>query len=207
VDAHMGVLFGLPNQLLLAVFGFGLCAMIVLGYRMWWIRRPALPARNPAQTLLTAWLALPRYAQATSLLVALALGAALPVMGVSLLAFVALDLLRWRRAQRAAQPQQETPREQQSPLGIVRGRFAEKQKEMRYFLRSVVILWLIVGTVMGKAIISGVIDQYHIAFSDWSLLMYVTQALMVFLYTSVFTGLMSIPLWYFFLGESDEQGK
>ncbi|MGP4128525.1 DUF2534 family protein [Pantoea tagorei] len=77
---------------------------------------------------------------------------------------------------------------------------------MRYFLRSVVILWLIVGTVMGKAIISGVIDQYQIAFSDWSLLMYVTQGLMVILYTSVFTGLMSIPLWYFFLGESSDSG-
>ncbi|MGJ0191428.1 DUF2534 family protein [Pantoea sp. RRHST58] len=205
VDAHMGVLFGWPNQLLLALFGFGLCASIVLGYRMWWIRRPALPAQNPAQTLLVAWLAMPRYAQATSLIVALALGWALPVMGGSLLLFVAIDLLRWRKAQRAAMPQPETPLEQQSPLGIVRGRFATKQKEMRYFLRSVVILWLIVGTVMGKAIISGVIEQYQIAFSDWSLMMYVTQALMVLLYTSVFTGLMSIPLWYFFLGESSEE--
>ena len=207
VDAHMGVLFGWPNQLLLALFGFGLCATIALGYRMWWIRRPALPAQNPAQTLLVAWLAMPRYAQAASLIVALALGWALPVMGGSLLAFIAIDLLRWRKAQRAAMPQPETPMEQQSPLGIVRGRFAAKQKEMRYFLRSVVILWLIVGTVMGKAIISGVIEQYQIAFGDWSLMMYVTQALMVLLYTSVFTGLMSIPLWYFFLGESDEQGK
>lgn len=207
VDAHMGVLFGWPNQLLLALFGFGLCATIVLGYRMWWIRRPALPAQNPAQTLLVAWLAMPRYAQAASLIVALALGWALPVMGGSLLAFIAIDLLRWRKAQRAAIPQTDTPLEQQSPLGIVRGRFAARRKEMRYFLRSVVILWLIVGTVMGKAIISGVIEQYQIAFSDWSLMMYVTQALMVLIYTSVFTGLMSIPLWYFFLGESDEQGK
>ncbi|MEZ3498370.1 DUF2534 family protein [Pantoea sp. KPR_PJ] len=207
VDAHMGVLFGLPNQLLLAFFGFGLCAMIVLGYRMWWLRRPAVPMQNPVQTLLTAWLALPRYAQGASLMVALALGLALPVMGVSLLAFILLDLLRWRKAHRATRPQPETPLDKQSPLGIVRGRFARKQKEMRYFLRSVVILWLIVGTVMGNAIISGVIDQYHIAFRDWSLMMYVTQALMVILYTSVFTGLMSIPLWYFFLGESDEQGK
>lgn len=207
VDAHMGVLFGLPNQLLLAFFGFGLCAIIALGYRMWWIRRPALPARNPAQTLLSAWLALPRYAQGASLIVALALGWALPMMGASLLAFLAIDLLRWRRARRAAAPQPSTPPDQQSPLGIVRGRFAEKQKEMRYFLRSVAVLWLIVGAVMGKAIVSGVIEQYQIAFSDWSLLMYVTQALMVLLYTSVFTGLMSIPLWYFFLGESDEQGK
>ncbi|MBA2813949.1 DUF2534 family protein [Candidatus Pantoea persica] len=204
VDAHMGVLFGLPNQLLLAFFGVGLCAIIALGYRIWWIRRPALPALNPAQTLLSAWLALPRYAQEASLIVALALGWALPMMGASLLAFLAIDLLHWRRA---AAPQTYTPPDQQSPLGIVRGRFAKKQKEMRYFLRSVAVLWLIVGAVMGKAIVSGVIEQYQIAFSDWSLLMYVTQALMVLLYTSVFTGLMSIPLWYFFLGESDEQGK
>ena len=41
IDAHMGILFGLPNQLLLAAFGLGLCLMIVLGYRMWWSRRPA----------------------------------------------------------------------------------------------------------------------------------------------------------------------
>jgi hypothetical protein len=37
--------------------------------------------------------------------------------------------------------------------------------------------------------------------------MYITQAMMILLYSTVFTGLLSIPLWYFFLGESDEQGK
>lgn len=40
VDFHMGVLFGLANQLLLITFGTGLCVMIVMGYRLWWIRRP-----------------------------------------------------------------------------------------------------------------------------------------------------------------------
>nr|WP_277395239.1 TonB-dependent receptor plug domain-containing protein [Erwinia sp. JH02] len=51
VDAHMGVLFGLPNQLILAAFGLGLCVMIVLGYRMWWIRRPKVAETHSAQTL------------------------------------------------------------------------------------------------------------------------------------------------------------
>jgi hypothetical protein len=78
---------------------------------------------------------------------------------------------------------------------------------MRYFLRSVTVLALIVITVMANAMIGGVIDQYQIPFSHWSLTMYITQAMMILLYSTVFTGLLSIPLWYFFLGESDEQGK
>ena len=41
IGAHMGILFGLVNQLLLAALAVGLIVMIVLGYRMWWQRRPA----------------------------------------------------------------------------------------------------------------------------------------------------------------------
>lgn len=97
IDAHMGVLFGLPNQLLLAAFGLGLCAMIMLGYRMWWLRRPVAPANNPAQTVSQAWLTLPTAWRIAVLLVAILLGYALPVMGVSLLLFMAVDVGRWRR--------------------------------------------------------------------------------------------------------------
>ncbi len=207
VDAHMGVLFGLPNQLLLAFFGLGLCTMIVLGYRMWWSRRPKQIEASPAQTLTETWLAIPHYSKGTCLILALALGYALPVMGVSLLAFVLVDILRWRKQQRVPMTEAEILASQQSPLGIIRARFTVKRKEMRYFLRGVCILALIVGTVMSNAIIGGVIDQYGIPFSHWSLTMYITQGLMIALYSSVFTALMSIPLWYFFLGESDPQGK
>ncbi|WP_312664046.1 DUF2534 family protein, partial [Pantoea sp. CTOTU49201] len=91
-------------------------------------------------------------------------------------------------------------------LGIIRARFAVKRKEMRYFLRGLFILALIVGTVMSNAIIGGVIDQYGIPFSHWSLTMYITQGFMIALYTTVFTALTSIPLWYFFLGEKDDRG-
>lgn len=206
VDAHMGVLFGLPNQLLLAFFGLGLCSMIVLGYRMWWIRRPKDVEANPAQTLTETWMALPHYAKGAWLMLALALGYALPVMGASLLTFLLLDILRWRKQQRAPLDEAALLASQQSPLGIIRARFAVKRKEMRYFLRGLFILALIVGTVMSNAIIGGVIDQYGIPFSHWSLTMYITQGFMIALYTTVFTALTSIPLWYFFLGEKDDRG-
>ena len=204
VDAHMGVLFGLPNQLLLAFFGLGLCSMIGFGYRMWWIRRPRDVDASPAQTLTETWVALPHYAKGAWLMLALALGYALPLMGASLLAFLGVDILRWRKQQRAPLDEAALLASQQSPLGIIRARFAVKRKEMRYFLRGLFILALIVGTVMSNAIIGGVIDQYGIPFSHWSLTMYITQGFMIALYTTVFTALTSIPLWYFFLGEKDD---
>lgn len=58
VDFHMGILFGLVNQLLLVAFGLALCVLIIWGYRMWWMRRPARSAANPVQTLCQSWLAL-----------------------------------------------------------------------------------------------------------------------------------------------------
>ena len=39
IDAHMGSLFGLANQLLLAVTALGLAFLVAFGYLMWWRRR------------------------------------------------------------------------------------------------------------------------------------------------------------------------
>ncbi|WP_313627404.1 PepSY-associated TM helix domain-containing protein [Kosakonia sp.] len=97
VDFHMGILFGLANQLLLIAFGSALCVMIVVGYRLWWIRRPASANANPASTLLHNWLALPLSGRVISALLALLLGLALPVMGASLLLFILVDALRWKQ--------------------------------------------------------------------------------------------------------------
>lgn len=106
VDFHMGVLFGLANQLLLILFGAALCVMIVVGYRLWWIRRPAGAAVNPAATLLSCWLSLSRAGRFGTLVIALLLGFMLPVMGGSLLLFILIDALRWKRAaQRSASAQ------------------------------------------------------------------------------------------------------
>ena len=40
IDAHMGVLFGLANQLVLVAVALGLGASVIGGYLMWWKRRP-----------------------------------------------------------------------------------------------------------------------------------------------------------------------
>ena len=83
VDFHMGILFGLVNQLLLVAFGPALCVLIVWGYRMWWMRRPAQSTADPLQTLCQCWLALPGWGKAVTVVVSVLLGLALPVMGVS----------------------------------------------------------------------------------------------------------------------------
>ncbi len=98
VDFHMGVLFGLPNQLLLIAFGVALCVAIIMGYRLWWIKRPGQSSVNPLQTLTQSWLALAWPARIIMLLLAAASGVAMPVMGVSLALFVFIDWLRWRNA-------------------------------------------------------------------------------------------------------------
>lgn len=103
VDFHMGVLFGLPNQLLLIVFGLALCAAILLGYRMWWIRRPAGARASPARTLLQSWLTVSVPAKGVTLCIAVLLGMALPLMGVSLVLFILFDCLRWWRDRRRAE--------------------------------------------------------------------------------------------------------
>lgn len=109
IDAHMGILFGLPNQLLLAAFGLGLCVMILWGYRMWWLKRARIPANtNPASTLLSAFLTLPIVARVLLTGVVLMFAWNLPVMGASLLLFMVIDVLRWYRHQPCSTAAQDT---------------------------------------------------------------------------------------------------
>lgn len=98
VDFHMGLLFGMVNQLLLMAFGLALCVMIVMGYRLWWIRRPSPAKYNPLMTLTQSWCDLPLSGRLTTLVAASLLGMAMPVLGASLLIFMLIDVLRWRMA-------------------------------------------------------------------------------------------------------------
>ncbi|CAK9885807.1 MAG: hypothetical protein XXXJIFNMEKO3_02224 [Candidatus Erwinia impunctatus] len=97
IDAHMGILFGLPNQLILVAFGVGLCLMIALGYRMWWIRRSAMAKGNPLDTICGVWNTLRLSQKLLVLSVVLPLSYLLPVMGGSLLVFLLIDIWRWRK--------------------------------------------------------------------------------------------------------------
>ena len=102
VDAHMGVLFGIANQLVLALFGLGLCVMVVVGYRMWWLRRPAIKQQaNPADTLVYGWRRLSISLRIAVAVISLALAYSLPLMGVSLLLFLLIDIVRWKSSVRA----------------------------------------------------------------------------------------------------------
>ncbi|MCT1958734.1 PepSY domain-containing protein [Kocuria rhizophila] len=102
IAAHMGLLFGLPNQLVLLALAAAIVVLVVSGYSMWWRRRPTraagvqfgpLPPRGALRaTPVWAWLALG--------LGTVAVGLFVPLLGLSLLGFLAVDLLLGLRARR-----------------------------------------------------------------------------------------------------------
>lgn len=96
IDAHMGLLFGWPNQLVLLLIGGGLVASVVLGYRMWWQRRPTSGFGRP--TPRGQWRKAPRGALAGLGLGALLAGWFAPLLGISLVVFLVVDVLLGRRA-------------------------------------------------------------------------------------------------------------
>lgn len=98
VDAHMGILFGWANQLLMAVLTLGLMVSTVYGYMIWWSRRPAAAS----QTLYESFRLMSGPAQIAVVVVAALFGWAMPVMGLSLLAFCAIDILRSLKARQTA---------------------------------------------------------------------------------------------------------
>ncbi|WP_328534020.1 PepSY domain-containing protein [Micromonospora zamorensis] len=95
-QAHMGLLFGLVNQILLAALALGLLCVIVWGYRMWWQRRPtrtdrrALAGTPPARGGVRG---LPLWALLIGVPVTVAIGWALPLFGLTLLAFLVIDVV------------------------------------------------------------------------------------------------------------------
>lgn len=76
-----------------------------------------------------------------------------------------------------------------------------KTRNGKRFLLSVAAVFIIAATVMTRATIGGGIWQYHIELSDWTLSMYMIQSAMIFVYSVVFTVLLSIPPGIFFLSD------
>ena len=99
IDLHMGILFGWPNQVLMAGLGIALIVLTALGYRIWWRQRP--PASALPRTLVQSWLRLRGLERAAMLLIAAALGWALPLIGASVALFLIVDIARWRLARRS----------------------------------------------------------------------------------------------------------
>lgn len=108
VAFHMGLLFGIVNQILLAALAIGLLCVIVWAYRMWWQRRPTRADRTApvgAPPARGAWRQTHPAVAVLALAVAAAVGWALPLLGVTLAAFLVFDLIiglvRRGRARRA----------------------------------------------------------------------------------------------------------
>ncbi|MGI5440664.1 PepSY-associated TM helix domain-containing protein [Streptomyces shenzhenensis] len=104
IDAHMGLLFGLANQIVLALLAIAVIAMTLWGYRMWWLRRPTRAegfavGRAPARG---AWRRVPGRVLAPIVVLAAVIGYYVPFFGLPLLLFVLVDMavgaVRRRRA-------------------------------------------------------------------------------------------------------------
>jgi uncharacterized iron-regulated membrane protein len=93
--AHMGSLFGLVSQLALAAIAVGLLCVLFWGYRMWWQRRPTrgggLRLTPPVRR--GTLRALPQPVAFAVVLGTVGVGWLMPVLGVSLLVFLAGDAL------------------------------------------------------------------------------------------------------------------
>ncbi|GAA1911196.1 PepSY-associated TM helix domain-containing protein [Streptomyces durmitorensis] len=102
IDAHTGTLFGLVNQIALAVLALGLILMIVWGYRMWWQRGRGSSFGRPLPR--GAWQHVPAHVLVPLMAAIAALGYFVPLLGIPLAAFLAVDIvlgeIAYRRGRR-----------------------------------------------------------------------------------------------------------
>lgn len=89
IALHMGILFGVANQVALALLAAALVTVVVRGYLMWWRRRPFAPA-PPARGGVRA---LPTWRLAMMIVGTALVGWFVPLLGISLLAFLLIDAL------------------------------------------------------------------------------------------------------------------
>lgn len=78
-----------------------------------------------------------------------------------------------------------------------------KTPEGRKFLLALLVVFMIAAACVGRATIVGVIEQYNIPLCPTTS-MYVLQSAMIFVYSTVFTVLLAIPLGIFFTGGRDK---
>jgi uncharacterized iron-regulated membrane protein len=117
IAAHMGLLFGLPNQIVLFAVAAGLAAMVVWGYVMWWKRRPtrgsAWALGRPAPR--GAFLRGHRAGVLAAITVMVLVGLSVPLLGWSLLGFVLLDTATGEAKRRRTAAARAAARQEQMP--------------------------------------------------------------------------------------------
>lgn len=94
---HMGIMFGLPLQLVLCAVGFSIAGIVVLGYLMWWKRRPTpggiagIPGPRVNLTKMD-WIIIAVFLATV--------GTFIPLLGVSLLVMIVVDRVLAARARK-----------------------------------------------------------------------------------------------------------
>nr|WP_231366304.1 PepSY-associated TM helix domain-containing protein [Zhihengliuella flava] len=102
VDLHMGTLFGLANEVVLAGLALSFVALVILGYALWIKRGASGPGRAPRAGALTR---APWWGLVLVLGAAAGIGVFLPLFGLSLAAFVVVDgVLAWAPWRRDRRP-------------------------------------------------------------------------------------------------------
>ncbi|MCZ4604182.1 PepSY-associated TM helix domain-containing protein [Streptomyces sp. Lzd4kr] len=91
IDLHTGVLFGLVNQILLMALTLALILLIVWGYRMWWQRGRDSAFGRPIPR--GAWQQVPPQILLPLVVVVALTGYFVPLLGISLAAFIAVDVV------------------------------------------------------------------------------------------------------------------
>lgn len=91
IDAHTGTLFGLVNQMALVALALCLILMIVWGYRMWWQRGRGGSFGRPLPR--GAWQHVPAYVLVPLMAAVAVLGYFVPLLGIPLAAFLAVDIV------------------------------------------------------------------------------------------------------------------
>ncbi|WP_371646675.1 PepSY domain-containing protein [Streptomyces sp. NBC_00597] len=104
IDLHMGKTLGLANQIALAALAVAVMFLVFWGYRMWWLRRPtkdrALSAGRAQPR--GAWRKVPLTLLLPLAAVTAVVGWFVPLLGISLVAFLAVDVLLGAVAARRA---------------------------------------------------------------------------------------------------------
>ncbi|MGW7238097.1 PepSY-associated TM helix domain-containing protein [Streptomyces sp. NPDC054804] len=90
IDLHTGILFGIVNQLALALLALSLILLILWGYRMWWQRGRGSAFGRPIPR--GAWADVPPYLLVPAMAVIAVVGYFVPLLGIPLAAFIAVDI-------------------------------------------------------------------------------------------------------------------
>ncbi|MFE2427774.1 PepSY-associated TM helix domain-containing protein [Streptomyces sp. NPDC059373] len=106
IDAHTGSLFGIVNQIALAALALALISLILWGYRMWWQRGRGSTFGRPIPR--GAWSQVPPLVLVPLAAAIAVLGWFVPLLGLPLAAFLAMDAalgeIAYRRGRRTYAP-------------------------------------------------------------------------------------------------------